>query len=76
MSEKASYFRSSKEWGDFMQLCILRDIMICEAIFIGRDLIFLWGTSHHAVYISWIKNNFLIWTIWSLLQDFQIQNWR
>ena len=33
-----------------MQLCILRDIMLCEAFFRGRDLFFLWGTSYQYIF--------------------------
>ena len=43
--------------GDFMQLCILRDIMICEAIFRGRDLIFC-GEPHISIYFKDIKSFF------------------
>ena len=37
-----------------MHLCILRDIMICEAIFRGRDLIFC-GEPHINIYFADIK---------------------
>ena len=40
-----------------MQLCILRDIMICEAIFRGRDLNFC-GEPHISIYFTDIKSFF------------------
>ena len=51
--------------------CSYSFLGICEAIFRGRDLIF--GVEPRiSIYFKDIKYFFLIWTIWSLLQDVQL----